>query len=172
MISLTRLNGDRIAVNADLIERAEETPDTVLTLTNGTKYVVAESLDELLHKIQVNRAGILALAGQMAVDELPAGEHRLRLVSGFPHHDTRAVIELDDLDDDEAAEILGGGAPGGGADRPNGGPRALAAGRPNRDGTVPESPTEDGPPAAGPADEGGPQGDTGRAHNRGGRWHR
>lgn len=99
MISLTRLNGERIAVNADLIERAEATPDTVLTLTNGTKYLVAESLDELLHRIQVHKAGIVALAGQMAETELPPGEHRLRLVSGFPHPDPRDVIELDDEDD-------------------------------------------------------------------------
>jgi flagellar protein FlbD len=80
MISLTRLNGDRFAINADLIERAEETPDTVITLTNGAKYLVAETLDELLHQIQVHRARILALAGQMADDVAPAGDQRLRLL--------------------------------------------------------------------------------------------
>ena len=41
MILLTRLNGEQIVINADLIERAEATPDTVLTLTSGTRYVVA-----------------------------------------------------------------------------------------------------------------------------------
>jgi len=86
MISLTRLNGDRFAVNADLIERAEETPDTVITLTNGTKYVVAETLDELLQKIQLHRAGILALAGRMVDDELPTADRRLRLLAPPPAH--------------------------------------------------------------------------------------
>jgi len=40
MILLSRLNGQQIALNADLIERAEATPDTVLTLVDGTKHVV------------------------------------------------------------------------------------------------------------------------------------
>ncbi len=40
MILLSRLNGQQIALNADLIERAEATPDTVLTLVDGTKCVV------------------------------------------------------------------------------------------------------------------------------------
>ena len=37
MILLTRLNGPPFALNADLIERAEATPDTVITLVDGTK---------------------------------------------------------------------------------------------------------------------------------------
>ncbi len=80
MISLTRLNGERIALNADLIERAEETPDTVLTLVNGTKYVVAETLDELIGRIQMHRATILALSSHVpTVDQTP-GSVPLRLV--------------------------------------------------------------------------------------------
>jgi len=43
MIYLTRLNGERIAINIDLIEMIEETPDTVITLTTGKKFVVKES---------------------------------------------------------------------------------------------------------------------------------
>ena len=80
MISLTRLNGERIAVNADLIERAEATPDTVLTLTNGTKYVVAETLDELIGRIQVHRATILALAAHVPTAVPAPGSAPLRLV--------------------------------------------------------------------------------------------
>ncbi|HXX90048.1 MAG TPA: flagellar FlbD family protein [Acidimicrobiales bacterium] len=68
MISLTRLNGERIALNPELIERAEETPDTVLTLVNGTKYVVQESLDELIERVRVHRASILALSQHLQVD--------------------------------------------------------------------------------------------------------
>ncbi|GEM_PF-122321 len=84
MISLTRLNGERIGINPDLIERAEETPDTVLTLTNGTRYVVHETLDELIAKVQVYRAGILAIARRMADDPEADGAPRLTLVRGEP----------------------------------------------------------------------------------------
>ena len=38
MISLTRFSsGERIAINPDLIERIEEIPDTVVTMTNGNR---------------------------------------------------------------------------------------------------------------------------------------
>ena len=40
MIIVTRLHGASVAVNCDLIERAEATPDTVLTLVDGSRYVV------------------------------------------------------------------------------------------------------------------------------------
>ena len=81
MISLTRLNGERIALNADLIERAEETPDTVLTLVNGTKYVVAETLDELIGRIQMHRATILALSSHVPTVDPAPGSAPLRLVT-------------------------------------------------------------------------------------------
>ncbi len=48
MITLTRLNGTRICVNAFLIEHVEATPDTVVTLTNGHRFVVRETPDELI----------------------------------------------------------------------------------------------------------------------------
>lgn len=43
MIEVTRLKGKKIMINADLIETIEQTPDTVITLTSGKKYVVSES---------------------------------------------------------------------------------------------------------------------------------
>ncbi|MBP1991331.1 flagellar FlbD family protein [Paenibacillus eucommiae] len=42
MISLTRLNGKPIFVNAILIESMEETPDTIITLITGKKITVLE----------------------------------------------------------------------------------------------------------------------------------
>ncbi|MGN0151385.1 MAG: flagellar FlbD family protein [Wujia sp.] len=47
MIEVTRLKGKKITINAELIEAVEETPDTVITLTNGKKYVVGESVREI-----------------------------------------------------------------------------------------------------------------------------
>lgn len=60
MILLTRFNGPAFALNPDLIERADHTPDTVITLVDGTKYVIAEPLDELIRIMRRHRAGVLA----------------------------------------------------------------------------------------------------------------
>jgi flagellar protein FlbD len=62
MILLRRINGTELGVNADLIERVESTPDTVLTLVDGTKYVVAEPAGEVVARIIDFRARILAAA--------------------------------------------------------------------------------------------------------------
>ncbi len=51
MIELTRLNGTTFVINSDLIETIEETPDTVIVLTIGTKYVVQESKGEIVDKV-------------------------------------------------------------------------------------------------------------------------
>ena len=51
MIKVTRLNDKEFVINVDLIETIEETPDTVITLTGGNKYVVSESIEVLKQKI-------------------------------------------------------------------------------------------------------------------------
>jgi flagellar protein FlbD len=65
VIGVTRLNGARCARNPDLIERVEGHPDTVAFLVDGTKYVVKESVDEVLDEIREYRAGILATSYEM-----------------------------------------------------------------------------------------------------------
>ncbi|CCG01787.1 flagellar FlbD family protein [Blastococcus saxobsidens] len=65
MIRVTRLNGDQFALNPDLIEKVEGHPDTVAFLVDGTKYVVRESVDEVLQEIREYRAGILAISYEM-----------------------------------------------------------------------------------------------------------
>jgi flagellar protein FlbD len=62
MITLSRLNGAAFAVNCDLIERIDAAPDTVLTLVDGTRYVVAEPLDEVIEKVRTFRAEVVALS--------------------------------------------------------------------------------------------------------------
>ncbi len=62
MILLRRLNGTEFAINADLIERIEITPDTVVSLVDGTKYVVADTVEEVIDRIVTFRARILATA--------------------------------------------------------------------------------------------------------------
>ena len=51
MITLTRFNGSSFVLNMDLIETIEATPDTIITLVTGRKYVVKESVDEIVKKI-------------------------------------------------------------------------------------------------------------------------
>jgi flagellar protein FlbD len=65
VIRVTRLNGERFALNPDLIERVEAHPDTVAFLVDGTKYVVKETVDEVLLEIREYRAGILATSYEM-----------------------------------------------------------------------------------------------------------
>jgi len=60
LILLRRLGGPVFALNPDLIERADETPDTVVTLIGGNKYVISESLEELIVLIREHRARVLA----------------------------------------------------------------------------------------------------------------
>ena len=51
MIALTRLNGQPVMVNSDLIEQIEETPDTVVTLTSGNRIIVRDRMSEIQAKI-------------------------------------------------------------------------------------------------------------------------
>lgn len=51
MIALTRLNGQPIMVNADLIESVETTPDTVVTLTSGNKLIVRDTMEQVQQNI-------------------------------------------------------------------------------------------------------------------------
>lgn len=53
MIELTRLNNEKIVVNADLIEFVERTPDTLVTTTTGKKLMVKETIDEVVEKVIV-----------------------------------------------------------------------------------------------------------------------
>jgi flagellar protein FlbD len=62
VIILTRLGGHQVALNPDLIERAEPTPDTVLTMFDGHKIVVAESVDEVIASVRSWRASVAAEA--------------------------------------------------------------------------------------------------------------
>ena len=65
MIILTRLNGEQFAINCDLVERVDAHPDTVLTLVDATKYVVAESLVEVVERVRDFRASVLARSAEM-----------------------------------------------------------------------------------------------------------
>lgn len=59
MIQLTRLNHVPLIVNADLIEHVEITPDTVVALTTGQKFMVLETAEEVVDKVIEFRKAIL-----------------------------------------------------------------------------------------------------------------
>ena len=67
MIMLSRLNGLPFALNPDLIERAEATPDTVLTLCDGSKLLIGETVEELVARVRDYRASIVSLADTVTV---------------------------------------------------------------------------------------------------------
>lgn len=60
MIELTRLNGNPMVVNSDLIKTAEASPDTMLTLINGEKLIVREDCGEVVERVLAYRARLLA----------------------------------------------------------------------------------------------------------------
>ena len=62
MISLTRLSGSVFVLNADLIERLDSTPDTVITLVDGKKYVVTETMAEVVDSIRAYRSAVIAFS--------------------------------------------------------------------------------------------------------------
>jgi flagellar protein FlbD len=62
MIELTRISGKTIVLNSDLIEHIESNPDTVIKLTNGNKFVVKESIQEVVDKIMSFRGKVLTLS--------------------------------------------------------------------------------------------------------------
>jgi flagellar protein FlbD len=74
MIMITRLNGHEFALNCDLIERVEATPDTVITLIDGTKYVIEESVATVIELIRAYRSSVI----------VQADEHLLRTLSTRP----------------------------------------------------------------------------------------
>jgi flagellar protein FlbD len=65
VILVTRINGAVFALNPDLVERADCTPDTVITLVDGTKYVIAESVPEFIDTVRLYRASLISQASRM-----------------------------------------------------------------------------------------------------------
>ena len=89
MINVTRLNGPAFALNPDLIERIEATPDTVVTLTTHTKLIVSERPEEVIDLVRAWRASVLE-----------AGLPRIRRRSDVPLHVVRGehVVPAEERD--------------------------------------------------------------------------
>jgi flagellar protein FlbD len=59
MIQLTKLNGNPLVLNSDLVKLVENTPDSVITLVNGEKIVVRESSEQIIERIVEFRRRVL-----------------------------------------------------------------------------------------------------------------
>jgi flagellar protein FlbD len=94
MITLTRLSGSVFALNSDLIERVDATPDTVVTLVDGKKYVVTESLDEVVDSVRRHRGEVLALSTCLESDgwATPASSSPPRLGTVSEHPASRGRV--------------------------------------------------------------------------------
>ena len=51
MIKLEKLNGTVVIVNAELIESVEAAPDTVLNLATGNRFIVKNSIEDVIAKV-------------------------------------------------------------------------------------------------------------------------
>ena len=51
MIKVTRLNGSRFYINAEMIQTIESTPDTHITLSNGVKVIVKDSAESIIKQV-------------------------------------------------------------------------------------------------------------------------
>ena len=73
MVKVTRMNGSKIYLNAVLIESIEETPDTIITLTTGKKFIVLEKAPDVvsLVKTYMRNIGSLHLAVKSYSEEEP-----------------------------------------------------------------------------------------------------
>lgn len=69
MIRLTRLNGKAFVLNAELVEILEATPDTVVTLSNGNRFVVSESVDEVIERIVEYRRQVYHFTVELNTDK-------------------------------------------------------------------------------------------------------
>jgi flagellar protein FlbD len=96
MITLTRLSGTAFALNSDLIERIDSTPDTVVTLVDGKKYVVTDTLEEIVVAVRLHRGEVLALSSYLDVESL--AQPRARRLGTVTEHPASQLARRDRAD--------------------------------------------------------------------------
>ncbi|KAJ49918.1 flagellar protein FlbD [Clostridium tetanomorphum] len=66
MIEVTGLDHKKFILNAEHIEKLETVPESLITLTNGKKYLVMESIDDIIKKVLVYKNNIFTMNVQEA----------------------------------------------------------------------------------------------------------
>jgi flagellar protein FlbD len=70
MISVTRLNGTPMWINALLVEMVEESPDTYITLITGKRLIVLEKAEEVITKIRDYNRDVGTFAATIKVQSM------------------------------------------------------------------------------------------------------
>ena len=87
MIAVTCRNGEHFTLNPDTIERVENDGDTVLFLEDGTKFVIGQTIDDLVRIVRDHRAAQVSARRRLA-GPVPAAGH----VPGRPYGRTPRVL--------------------------------------------------------------------------------
>lgn len=74
MIHVTRINHMPLVLNSDLIEHIESSPDTIISLTNGQKMVVLETVDDIVRQVVEFRRSIYSGLSVAAVPRVVSAE--------------------------------------------------------------------------------------------------
>ena len=75
MLGITCRNGEHYTVDPAQIERVEVDPDTVLYLVDGTKYVVDQTLDDLILAVRDHRAALTVRLKRLAGGTAEIADH-------------------------------------------------------------------------------------------------
>lgn len=81
MIKVTRLNHIPMILNSDLIEHIDMTPDTVIALSSGQKYIVLETAEEVVEKIVAFRKSLFSKDLNCPIASLSALSHKPSIAS-------------------------------------------------------------------------------------------
>lgn len=76
MIRITRLSGEEIVINDDLIEFIETIPETMISLTDGKKIMVRESPDEIIQKVAAFRRMASSMEWSSELARQPKGKEQ------------------------------------------------------------------------------------------------
>ena len=76
MIVVHNVHGEPLAINGELIERVEGGNETHVTLVSGVRYIVGETVDEVVHLCRLDRAEVRAMAERIAALPLPPDPDR------------------------------------------------------------------------------------------------
>ena len=73
MIAVTCRNGEHFTLDPDSIERVEHDGDTVVILEDGTKFVIGQTIDDLVRIVRDHRAARVSARRRMAGAVPPPG---------------------------------------------------------------------------------------------------
>lgn len=82
MILLHRLKGEPFALNPDLFERIDSTPDTHIVLIDGPRYTVAETMAEVIALIKEYRAEVASMAHRLDAAQRSAATETADIAAG------------------------------------------------------------------------------------------